>query len=112
VRFGRTVNVTTCPLEYADPAPVGEMPARTTVTVPAGGVPGVIAVICITSTVDALNVYGPVPVVVAVEAHKVGFGDTQTPLFTESPVIFASGIEVAAAETLLVIVVGATPESC
>jgi hypothetical protein len=35
-----------------------------------------------------------VPVVVAVEEHAAVFGETQTPLFTESPVMFASGIEV------------------
>jgi hypothetical protein len=53
-----------------------------------------------------------VPVVVAVEAHEVGFGETHTPLPTDKPVMLANGIEVAVDVTLLVIVVGATPESC
>jgi hypothetical protein len=44
--------------------------------------------------------------IVAVLVHDVALGETHTPLPTDSPVIFANGIDVALAVTDDVIVVG------
>ena len=78
----------------------------TTVSVPVVPLPGVIAVICITSPVVNPKVYGPVPETDAMMLQVLAEVETHTPLPTDSPVILATVIEVAAIATFPVIVVG------